>query len=107
DNGAYSSAAPYADTLRFGAGINQSDVAFQRVGDDLKAVVAGQGDQVVIKDWYKGAGGYKIENVVFGDGSSLNSGQIDGLIAAMATAGDGSRESAFAPMQPQPTWTLG
>ncbi|MFD0323111.1 calcium-binding protein [Lysobacter gummosus] len=87
-------------------GINQDQVAFQRTGDDLNFAVGGLDDQVVVKNWYKGNGANKIESVVFGDGSVLTSGQIDSLIAAMASSSGHSLEPSFTPLLPQSTISL-
>ncbi|MGJ7904231.1 calcium-binding protein, partial [Lysobacter sp. 1R34A] len=99
DNGSYSSTGIYTDTLRFGAGIVQADVNFARVGDDLQLDVAGQGDQLLIKDWYKDSHSFKVENMAFADGSSLNSGQVDSLISSMASIAVMQSDAHFSPLR--------
>ncbi|MEJ7745653.1 MAG: calcium-binding protein [Luteimonas sp.] len=84
DNGAYSNDAWYADTLQFGAGIDQDDIWYHRVGDDLLFNIIGQQEQVTVKSWFASAVN-KIELVTFADGSSLTISQVESLVAAMAS----------------------
>ncbi|HSX92683.1 MAG TPA: calcium-binding protein [Hydrogenophaga sp.] len=70
--------ASYADELRFGEGIGASDLGARRVGNDLVLTVAGvQGDQITIQNWFSGTSGtYRIEKLVFADGSTWSHEQL-------------------------------
>jgi len=84
DNGPYSTASYYKDTLRFGAGIGQDDLWFHRVGDDLVLSAIDAADSVTVKNWYLN-NNYKIEATSFADGTSLTVAQVESLVAAMAS----------------------
>ncbi len=64
----YDSTNGNVDTLRFGAGINASDIVFSLVGWDLVMGVKGSTDQVTISGWGLGDA-CRIERVEFADGS--------------------------------------
>jgi len=71
------------DRVDFGA-LLQSQVAFQRSGNNLEAVIAANSvDKLVLKDWYLGTQ-YHVEQFMFGDGSVLSDAQAQSLVSAMA-----------------------
>jgi Ca2+-binding RTX toxin-like protein len=76
------------DTVYF-AGLRQSDVQFQRYGDDLRMLVNNSADMLVIQQWYRGLE-HHVESIYFaGDNSTLAQAQIEAqvqnLVQAMAT----------------------
>lgn len=77
-----------SNTLAFGTGITAAQVAFQKLGSDLKATF-GTGDSVTITGQYSGAANRPIAQAVFADGSRLSAAEIDQLVLAQqATAGN-------------------
>ena len=77
------STAGVMDRVDFGA-LLQSQVTFQRTGNNLEALIAGNSlDKLVVQDWYLGTP-YRVEQFAFGDGSVLSDAQVQGLVSAMA-----------------------
>ena len=72
------------DSVRFAPGIEQSDMAYRRVGNSLEASIVGTGDRMVFQNWYLGSR-YHVEDFRFSDGSVLTDSQVQGLVGAMAT----------------------
>ena len=71
------------DTLKFGAGINSSQLWFRKVGNDLDVTRIGSTEGVLIKDWYS-SGFQHVEQFKAADGKTLLDGQVDALVSAMA-----------------------
>lgn len=71
-----------ADTLQIG-GANSRQLWFTKAGDDLNVGIVGTHDSVTIDDWYLDGYG-KVENIVAGDGKTLDHGKVDALVNAMA-----------------------
>lgn len=68
------------DELHFGAGIDASNISFSRQHFDLVIQVS-RYDTVTIKNWFI-TNAYRLDRVVFADGSSLDDQQIDQLLPA-------------------------
>lgn len=73
-----------ADRIQFGADVEQGDVRYSQVGNNLEATIFGTTDKIVIQDWYLG-NQYHVEEFRFADGSMLTDSQVQGLVGAMAT----------------------
>ncbi|WP_290640120.1 calcium-binding protein [Aquabacterium sp.] len=94
---------PGADVLAFQGGINYSQLFFSRHGDDLLVQVLDAGglpldahQGVTVDAWFAPAGA-QVETITAG-GASLDHGQVDALIAAMASSfGGGALPSGLAP----------
>jgi Ca2+-binding RTX toxin-like protein len=72
-----------SDRVDFGS-LLQSQVAFQRSGNNLEALIVGSNvDKLVVKDWYLGTQ-YRVEQFAFADGATLSDAQVQGLVDAMA-----------------------
>ena len=71
------------DTIKFGAGINSSQLWFRKIGNDLDVTRIGSTEGVVIKDWYS-SGFQHVEQFKAADGKTLLDGQVDALVSAMA-----------------------
>src|SRR5690606_25623376 len=85
------------DVLRFGEGIQQADIQFQRVGTDLVFAHVNGADKIILKNVFNGtsatAGVYSsslIERLEFADGSSLTWSQLtqQGLVQHGSAGGD-------------------
>ena len=77
-----------ANTLAFGLGIIASQVVFQKVGSDLKAIVNAN-DSVTVTNQFGGAAVRPIGQAVFADGTRKSAVEIDQLVLAqMATSGN-------------------
>lgn len=77
-------AAGQVDILRFGPGINPTDVAARRDGADLILQIGSGSDKVTIKKWFTAAGSTanQVERIEFADGTvwsaaSLTSSALD------------------------------
>lgn len=72
-------------------GLTKADVTFARVGDDLVVSVPRTGATFTVKDhFYRGGGNYiGLTGVWFGDGTTLNIGQINEIGWFKLKAGDG------------------
>lgn len=71
------------DKISFGASVTHDQLWFQRVGDDLKVSVIGTSSSVTVDDWYASALN-RVDTITTTDGFSLQSGQEDNLVSAMA-----------------------
>ncbi|MCK9395813.1 MAG: hypothetical protein M0Q44_09510, partial [Methylobacter sp.] len=80
------STAGNVDTVRFGAGIAVSDIAFSRSGNDLVLGINGTSDQLIIQSWGSG-NAYRIERVEFADGSAWDAAYIQSRISALPIVG--------------------
>ena len=75
------------DKIVFGEGINQNDLSFERIGNNLKISVNGNEIQgIQINNQFSSAS-YKVETIEFHDGSTLNISNADQLIQAMNSFG--------------------
>ena len=78
--------------------INQTNLWFQQLGNDLQMSVMGTTDQLTIKDWYSGASN-QLERIQTAEGYTMYNTDIDKMVQAMA---------AFAPPTAlQTNWTNG
>lgn len=74
------------DVIKFGLGINSTDLLFTKNGDDLVVTFNGSTDKIVVKDWYytqyQNPEYYnpKIEKLEFSDGTSLSATDIDNIV---------------------------
>ena len=71
------------DKIVFGEGINQSDLSFEKIGNNLKISI--NGDEIKgiqINDQF-GSSSNKVETIEFHDGSTLDISNADQLIQAM------------------------
>ncbi|ALU90072.1 hemolysin-type calcium binding protein [Herbaspirillum rubrisubalbicans M1] len=84
------------------SGINQTNLWFKHVGDDLQINVMGSTDQISIKDWYQGGSSGKdnrIERIRTAEGFTMYDTDVERLVQAMA---------AFAPpAATQTSWSSG
>jgi Ca2+-binding RTX toxin-like protein len=69
------------DTIQFGTGIAASDLTFTRSGMNLVLGINGTTDQLTIQNWGNGSD-YRIERIVFADGTAQDTAQIQALIDA-------------------------
>ncbi len=74
------------DTIRFGAGIAPSDLAFSRDGYDLIMSINGSSDQIRIQNWGAGTSN-RIEQVEFSDATVWDVSYIEARLAEVAIAG--------------------
>ncbi len=80
------STAGNVDTVRFGAGIAASDIAFTRNGNDLVLGINGTTDQLRIQSWGS-SNAYRIEHVEFADGTAWDTAYIQTLISSRPVVG--------------------
>ncbi|WP_031435808.1 calcium-binding protein [Methylobacter tundripaludum] len=80
------STASNVDTLRFSAGIAESDITFSRSGNDLVLGISGTTDQVTLQNWKYGDY-YHIERVEFADGRSWDTAQLQAFASAAPVLG--------------------
>ena len=76
-----------ADVLWFNSGVDNSQLWFRRVSQDLEVSVIGTTDKVTVKNWYAGTSN-QVEQIKSSNGKLLLNTQVDVLVSAM---------SAFAP----------
>jgi len=74
------------DTIRFGAGIAAADIVLSREGNDLVLAIAGTGDRITVGNWNYGEY-YRIEQVVFADGTVWDAAALAGMYAALPLLG--------------------
>jgi Ca2+-binding RTX toxin-like protein len=83
----------YTDTVRFGAGITQANLAFSKSGNHLVIAIndpanPGATDQITIENWFI-SDLYRIETFSFPDGTSLSKAKVHSIAATVTgTAGD-------------------
>ena len=71
------------DKIVFGEGISQSDLSFEKIGNNLKISVNGKDDKgIQINDHFR-YDSSKVETIEFHDGSTLDISNADQLIQAM------------------------
>ena len=89
------------DVLRL-TNINQNNLWFTHVGNNLQINVMGTSDQIILKDWYVGGTSGKdnqVERIQTADGLTMYHTDVEQLVQAMA---------AFAPPSPAETsWKNG
>src|SRR6185295_18299129 len=73
-----------SDGLLYGATINPLDLVLSRQVNDLRIVVHGSTDAVTIQNWFSAPTTAQVETIQAGNGQTLLSTQVDGLISAMA-----------------------
>lgn len=81
-NGSAASNAP-AGSLDLGAGLTPDNLWFTQSGQDLVVQVLGTTDQVTVQGWFANAYS-QLQALVLADGSSINTGAIAELAAAMS-----------------------
>ncbi|MDQ7251013.1 calcium-binding protein [Dongia sedimenti] len=72
-----------ADTLQFGASIDESQLWFKRNGNDLEISVIGTADGAKISNWYAGAQN-QLAIIKDASGHTLIAANVEALVAAMA-----------------------
>jgi len=75
------------DTLQF-TDVNQTNLWFRHVGNDLQIDVMGGQDQITVKDWYVGGASGSdnhIERIRTADGNTLYDTDVEKLVQAMAS----------------------
>jgi trimeric autotransporter adhesin len=70
--------AGFTDIISFGAGITSSMLQFTRMGNNLVIGVNGNTDTITISSWYTNTAN-QIEQILFADGNSLNTTQLQAL----------------------------
>lgn len=76
------------DVVHFGAGITASDVAVNRVGNDLRMTLLNSSDTVVISNYYlRSDAYYRVAQVQFDDGTSWSRTTLEGRVSPEGTAG--------------------
>jgi Ca2+-binding RTX toxin-like protein len=82
------------DVLRFGRGIEQDDLSFSHVGNDLVIAIDGTQDKVTLSGWFTDAA-HRVDTIQFAGGTSLTSAQVTALVpAAPATIAVGEQNGA-------------
>ena len=71
------------DAVQFTGTINQANVAFKHVGNNLEVLLTGTADKLVLQNWYLG-NQYHVEEFRFTDGSVLLDSQAQTLVTAMS-----------------------
>lgn len=79
------------DTIRFGPGITAADVVLRREGGDLVFELARTDDRITVVGWVNAW--FRIERVVFDDGSEWSAQHLDGLVTALALTGTAGADS--------------
>jgi trimeric autotransporter adhesin len=79
----YDSTKGNTDVLSVGAGVSAQQIWFRRINTDLEVSIIGGTDKVTIGNWYSDSA-YHVEKFKTSDGKTLQSGQVDSLVAAMA-----------------------
>jgi Ca2+-binding RTX toxin-like protein len=72
-----------ADTLQFGANIDESQLWFKRNGNDLEISIIGTDDGATISGWYSNAQN-QVAAIKDASGHTLASANVEALVAAMA-----------------------
>ncbi|AWF82128.1 hypothetical protein BTJ40_15525 [Microbulbifer sp. A4B17] len=80
---------PSSDSIRFGAGISQVDLKFERHGNDMLIAHSNGSDSIRVTDWFSGlTDHHKINEIIFDDGSTLDLAQIESRVITYGTSGD-------------------
>jgi Ca2+-binding RTX toxin-like protein len=72
-----------SDKIKFGEGIEETELWFRRDGNDLRVNVLGTNDQIQIENWFVGTN-YKIEQLELSSGDSISAVGVEQLVNAMA-----------------------
>ena len=72
-----------ADKMLFDGGINPLDLVISRQANNLRLSIHGSSDQITVQNWYTSSVN-RTETIQAGNGQTLLSSQVDGLIQAMA-----------------------
>ena len=80
------------DAIVFAGTVNQDDVQFQRVGNNLEMLMGSTSDKLVIQNWYLGAQ-HHVEEFRFADGTLLDT-QVDAQVQSLAVTKTVSAASA-------------
>ncbi|MBF0456259.1 MAG: hypothetical protein HQL72_15755, partial [Magnetococcales bacterium] len=91
ENGSSAQEFSRQDRLYFGAGISASDLAFNKVGDDLVLDVGTGGDSITVSNWFVGDNlyQYRIDQFEFTDGTSMDVEALDSVaLNVIGTDGD-------------------
>ncbi|GAB6069162.1 hypothetical protein JCM30760_02590 [Thiomicrorhabdus hydrogeniphila] len=67
-----------SDVIRFGEGIDSGSVIFSQEENDLVIAISSE-DRLTVQNWYAN-NGYRIEAVVFDDGSSLSADEVEQIV---------------------------
>lgn len=71
------------DVLWFNSGVDNDQLWFQRVNQDLEISVIGSTDKVTVKNWYNGAAN-QVEQIKSSNGKVLSNAGVDALVSAMS-----------------------
>lgn len=74
------------DSLNLGIGLDHSNVWLRQKGTSLEISVVGSTDKITLSSWYSNAAG-RVDLINGGDGLSLTSGKVQGLVDLMASFG--------------------
>jgi Ca2+-binding RTX toxin-like protein len=72
-----------ADVLRFGDGVEASQVWFSKSGKDLEVSIIGTADRITVSNWYRGAERH-VELFELASGERLTDAQVQSLVDAMS-----------------------
>ncbi|OOG79568.1 hypothetical protein B0E41_23070, partial [Hydrogenophaga sp. A37] len=72
------------DTLHIGAEVSADQIWLQRASNDLVLSIVGTSDSLTLADWYANDQA-RVEAVVLSSELSLQTAQVDALVAAMAS----------------------
>ncbi|WP_444907688.1 calcium-binding protein [Microbulbifer sp. SSSA008] len=85
----WSNIDPSSDSIRFGTGISQADLKFERHGNDMLIAHSNGSDSIRVTDWFSGlTDHHKINEIIFDDGSTLDLAQIESRVITYGTSGD-------------------
>ncbi|MCA1323196.1 calcium-binding protein [Herbaspirillum sp. alder98] len=73
-----------ADCVHFGQGIDENQLWFRRIGDDLAISIIGATDSLEVKNWFAGAAA-GFTTLILASEKSIAPDKIDALVAAMAS----------------------
>ena len=74
------------DTIRFGAGIAAADVVLRRRADGIVFEIDGGSDSITVQSWGSGQQ-YRVEQVVFADGTVWDAAALEAMVAAVPIVG--------------------
>ena len=72
-----------SDLLWFNNGVDNTQLWFRRVSQDLEVSVIGTTDKVTVKNWYNGVSN-QVEQIKSSNGKLLLNTQVDALVSAMS-----------------------
>ncbi|VFQ45403.1 calcium-binding protein [Desulfoluna butyratoxydans] len=77
------------DRIAFGEGIVADDIEFVRQGDDLVLNISGGADRITVENWFSSTSNrFKIEEIVFQDGTTLSGEEVERNAVVMGSDGD-------------------